>query len=167
MGFAWTYMRDFPAVLDALAPFDGDVTPFLASLQAAPKLPGSKFHVLMVLAMAASYDPDPAAPAGIRLPVDPETCALDTGAWARWLAHDPVHMIEREACRGHLASLAGLFIDCGRRDQYFLHYGARALVRQLRAYGIEHRYEEFDDDHSSVDYRLDVSLPFVYRALTR
>jgi len=33
--------------------------------------------------------------------------------------------------------------------------------------GILHRYEEFDDDHSDVDYWLDVSLPFLYRALMR
>ena len=38
-----------------------------------------------------------------------------------------------------------------------------ALV--LAAAGITHRYEEFDDDHSDVDYRMDVSLPFLYRAL--
>ena len=31
--------------------------------------------------------------------------------------------------------------------------------------GIRHVYEEFDDDHSDVDYRMDVSLPFLYRAL--
>jgi hypothetical protein len=33
--------------------------------------------------------------------------------------------------------------------------------------GIRHRYEEFDDDHSDIDYRMDVGLPFLYRALTR
>ena len=27
------------------------------------------------------------------------------------------------------------------------------------------RYEEFDDDHSDIDYRMDVSLPFLYGAL--
>jgi len=26
-------------------------------------------------------------------------------------------------------------------------------------------YEEFPDDHSSVDYRMDVSLPFLAKAL--
>jgi hypothetical protein len=26
-------------------------------------------------------------------------------------------------------------------------------------------YEEFDDNHSDIDYRMDVSLPFLYRAL--
>ena len=32
-----------------------------------------------------------------------------------------------------------------------------------RAYA--HHYEEFDDTHSDIDYRMDVSLPFLYRAL--
>ena len=27
------------------------------------------------------------------------------------------------------------------------------------------RYEEFNDNHSDIDYRMDVSLPFLYRAL--
>ena len=30
---------------------------------------------------------------------------------------------------------------------------------------IRHHYEEFDDDHSDIDYRMDVSLPFLYRTL--
>ena len=40
-----------------------------------------------------------------------------------------------------------------------------ALLRVLRAAGIAHRYEVFDDDHTNVDYRMDVSLPFLYEAL--
>ena len=35
--------------------------------------------------------------------------------------------------------------------------------------GAEHRvahvYEEFDDNHSGIDYRMELSLPFLYRAL--
>ena len=31
--------------------------------------------------------------------------------------------------------------------------------------GIRHTYEEFDDNHSDIDYRMNVSLPFLYRAL--
>jgi hypothetical protein len=48
-----------------------------------------------------------------------------------------------------------------------LHYGARALVRRLTAARIEHVYEEFPDDHNNTDYRLDVSLPYLYAALER
>ena len=51
------------------------------------------------------------------------------------------------------------------RDQYFLQYPARGFVRKLERHGIAHHYEEFDDDHSGVDYRMDRSLPFLYEAL--
>ena len=64
-----------------------------------------------------------------------------------------------------LKSLKGIYVDCGWRDQYHLHYGARALSLELARRGIRHVYEEFDDTHSSIDYRMDVSLPFLYRAL--
>ena len=41
----------------------------------------------------------------------------------------------------------------------------RETDRELAQAGIRHTYEEFDDDHSDVDYRMDRSLPFLYRAL--
>ncbi len=41
----------------------------------------------------------------------------------------------------------------------------RILSQRLAAAGIAHTYEEFDDNHSDIDYRMDVSLPFLYRAL--
>ena len=68
-------------------------------------------------------------------------------------------------CAAALATLKGLYIDCGWRDQYHIHYGSRILSQRLAELGIRHTYEEFDDNHSDVDYRMDVSLPFLYRAL--
>jgi hypothetical protein len=67
--------------------------------------------------------------------------------------------------RANLKSLRGIYIDCGSRDQYHIHYGSRILSKRLAAARIKHRYEEFDDTHSDVDYRMDVSLPFLSRAL--
>jgi hypothetical protein len=32
--------------------------------------------------------------------------------------------------------------------------------------GIAHRYEEFSDNHSGVDYRMDESLPFLAEPLS-
>ncbi len=49
--------------------------------------------------------------------------------------------------------------------QPHIHYGSRLLSQRMAEAGIKHRYEEFDDDHSDVDYRMDVSLPFLYKAL--
>ena len=45
-------------------------------------------------------------------------------------------------------------------------YGARVLHRRLEAAGVAHVYEEFPDNHSSIDYRLDRSLPLLAQALT-
>ncbi len=73
--------------------------------------------------------------------------------------------MRQERCRANLRSLRGLYLDCGSNDQYHLVHGARAFARALRAAGIAHRFEEFDDDHTNVDYRMDVSLPFLYEAL--
>jgi S-formylglutathione hydrolase FrmB len=165
VGFEIAYLRDLPGALDALARHGGDVRAFVEHLRASSKIGGGEFHALMLLAMCASYDPDPAAPLGVRLPVDPHTCEMLEERWRRWQHHDPLRMVERPDCRRSLASLRALFIDCGSRDQYGLHYGARALVRRLERHGIRHRYEEFDDDHSGLDYRLDRSLPFLYEAL--
>lgn len=166
MGFDIIYRRDLPLVLDALAEHDGDVRAFVEHLHGSVKIRGRQMHVLMLLAMAASYDPDPEAPFGVRLPVDPKTCELDPERWSRWLEHDPIRLVDRAESQESLRRLKALFIDCGSKDQYYLHYGARSFVRRLGELGIEHRYEEFDDNHSSIDYRMDVSLPFLYRALT-
>ena len=76
-------------------------------------------------------------------------------------------MIDEKDCQEQLRSLHGLYLEVGSRDQYMLHYGARALVRRLNAARIEHVYEEFPDDHNNTDYRLDISLPYLYAALER
>jgi hypothetical protein len=39
------------------------------------------------------------------------------------------------------------------------------MHRLLEKQGVAHVYEEFPDDHSSVDYRMDVSLPILAKAL--
>jgi hypothetical protein len=44
--------------------------------------------------------------------------------------------------------------------------GAHRFVRRLNELGIAHRYEEFPDNHTGVDYRMDESLPFLAHALS-
>ena len=51
-----------------------------------------------VLAMAASYDPDPAEFLGMRLPVTFDTCELIAERWANWMRHDPAVAVLRQ-CR--------------------------------------------------------------------
>jgi hypothetical protein len=77
---------------------------------------------------------------------------------------DRVVAIETQA--NNLRSLKALYIDCGEKDQFNLLYGARRFVRRLSELGIAHRYEEFPDNHTGVDYRMDESLPFLAQALS-
>jgi enterochelin esterase-like enzyme len=142
---------------------DGRARRFLEALWKKSKLSSAEVHALMNLCMAATYDPDPRAPLGFRLPFHLDTGEILERRWQQWLEHDPVRLVGRYA--RNLRRLRGLYIDCGWRDQYHIHYGTRQLSRRLAAAGIAHRYEEFDDDHSDVDYRMDVSLPYLYRVL--
>jgi enterochelin esterase-like enzyme len=187
--FEFVYRSDWPNTLDELAKHrtpkrrageydarreagrrgldagrdDGRIARFFRNVWKKEKLTSAESHCIMNLCMAATYDPDPKAPNGFRVPYNLESGEPIDERWKRWQRHDPVRLVD--AHKSSLRSMRGIYIDCGWRDQYHIHYGARTLSRRLAAAGIRHRYEEFDDDHTDVDYRMDVSLPFLYRAL--
>jgi hypothetical protein len=166
MGFELMYRAEFGGMLRQLAKHELSVEAFLRHFETGPKVKDTDWHTIMLLAQAATFDPDPSQHLGIRLPVDLHTCELIPERWANWLRWDPLRMADDEP---HLDALRGvkcLFVDCGDIDQYNLVYGARILHRKLDAAGVPHVYEEFHDDHSSVDYRMDRSLPLLAQALS-
>ncbi len=187
-GFESIYAPEWPSTLDELAKHrrpqrepgaydarnaaaragydgadDGRIGRFLAHVWAKRQPSGAEIQALTNLAMAATYDPDPRAPHGFRVPYHLETGERLPRRWRRWLSHDPVNLVARYA--RSLRTLRGLYIDCGWRDQYRIHYGSRQLSRKLTQHRVPHVYEEFDGTHSGVDYRMDRSLPFLARAL--
>ena len=162
-GFEYLFMPVFPRLLERLLKTDGSVERLLEELFFKEKLKSGDVDVLMTLGMAAHYDGDPEAPLGFHLPFDWPTGRMRPENWERWLAWDPVRMVERRGAA--YASLKAVYIDCGTRDQYSLLWGNRQLHESLVRQGVKHRYEEFDDDHSDVDYRMNESLPFLYQAI--
>ena len=99
--------------------------------------------------------------AWFRLPIDLETGQLPA-RWKQWQKHDPIHLVGKY--RDNLRSCAAsTWIAAGATS--IICTSARAYFPETGAERIKHTYEEFDDTHSSVDYRMDVSLPFLYRAL--
>jgi len=163
MGFEICYLPDMPDVLRAVAGTENSIERWWRQMEEARKRGGSH-KVVNALAMAASYDPDPTQFLGIRLPVTFDTCEIIEERWANWLRQDPAKASEAQLTG--LRRLKALYIDCGEWDQFNLLYGARRLVRRLNDLGIAHRYEEFSDNHSGVDYRMDESLPFLAQALS-
>ena len=142
---------------------DGRIRRFLEAVWKKTKVSGAEVHSVMNLCMAATYDPDPKAPNGFRVPFNLESGEVIPARWKRWQANDPVHMVEKH--KASLKTLRGIWVDCGWRDQYHIQFGSRQLSARLAQADIRHTYEEFDDDHSDIDYRMDRSLPFLYKAL--
>ena len=160
--FELCFLGDVPRTLNEIARA-GSVAEFLAAFLGREKNSGAASHALMLVAMAACFDPLPDHPDGFILPVDLDTAELIPERWQRWLEWDPVRMIPAHA--EALRSLRYLYIDCGTRDQYHLHFGARQMRAALQRHGVDCDYEEFADNHSSIDYRIECSLPRIYAAL--
>lgn len=163
--FEYCYGPDLPRAVDGLRR-EGGLGGFLAGLRARrwPKLPAALFPALNIVAMAHFYSPDPTEAHGVALPFVEGTGERRPEVWARWARRDPVELVapHAEALRG----LRLLWIECGTRDEYHLHHGARILHARLEAAGVEHAYHEFEDDHRQLSYRYDESLPALARALT-
>ena len=158
MGFEYCYLPDFPPAMITLEKYGG-IQGFLQRFYEKPKKSSEDFLTLNVLAMGACYSPNlKAKPHLFDLPFDVKTGELIESVWARWLAWDPVRLVER-----HESALRKLkiFLDCGTRDEYRLYAGARMFSARLKAKGIGHIYEEFDDTHRELDYRYDRSLPWI------
>jgi enterochelin esterase family protein len=162
--FELCYRADIPAAVAALARYDHSAERFLAGFPHPPPERGRHWFTLVnLLAMAACYSPNPAAPVGFDLPFDEYTAELRPDVWARWLAHDPLALLTSHA--DALRSLRLYFLDCGSWDEHHLQYGARVYTRGLKELSIPHVYEEFDGGHMNVAHRYEVSLRAISAAL--
>jgi S-formylglutathione hydrolase FrmB len=100
----------------------------------------------------------------MRLPFDPYTGEWIAERWDNWMKHDPVVMFD--TLGENLRKLKLIYMDCGDHDNFRIHFGMRRFAKKLKAAGIPHEYDEFDDDHMDVDYRMDVFLPKLAKVLS-
>ena len=166
MGFELALFGDLPQLMNAIRDHGSLEELDAAHRRAVKKKSGRWFGPMSMLALCASYSPDPNGPLGVGLPFDLQRGTLKPEVLERWLEKDPVRMINNPSHQAALKELKLLFIDCGSRDEHALHWGALTMHQKLEEAAIEHIYESFDDGHRSTSYRLDRSLPLLYRALT-
>ncbi len=163
MAFAYCYLPDFPKCLNTLAKHGGSVERYLRAWDRLPrKADPPLFPAINTIAMASCYSPNPRVKPGFDLPFDTETGELRPAVWKRWLAWDPVEMAPRQA--RNLRRLKYIYLDCGTRDEFALHWGARMFSARLKALRIRHVHEEFEDGHMNIPYRYDRSLTLLSRA---
>lgn len=142
---------------------DSAVRLLIQSVQQASRPSSAATHALMNIAMAATYDPDPNTELGFQLPMEWYSGRWREDRWAYWLANDPLYRVSSFV--SELQQLRCLYLDCGNRDTYHLHYGARCLSERLQELNVPHEYAEFAGTHSDIDHRLDESLPRLFSAL--
>jgi len=163
MYFGYCYGVDLPKACSVIQK-GGGLGPWLEAFEKKLQKKHDDFTALNIVGMAAAYSPNPAtAPFGIDLPFELDTGAFREDVWERWLAHDPMRLLDAHA--DALRSLKLLFFDCGTDDEFHLHHGARLFGRRLDVLGVPHERQEFDDGHMNVSYRYDVSLPRLAAAL--
>jgi S-formylglutathione hydrolase FrmB len=130
-----------------------------------PKTHDPFFSVLGMLCYGAAYAPNPAAPRGFDMPIDMETGALREDVWQRWLAWDPVRMIDQPEHIAAWRQMSYIYLDCGLWDELNFPVGTRIMSNKLTALGLKHDFELFNDGHINVPYRYDVSLPRLEKAI--
>lgn len=135
---------------------NGDPKGFMKKIWSTEKHGRDAHSAINTIGMSSCYSPNGE---DFDLPFDLETGEMRQDVWQRWLAHDPVRLVEKHA--ENLKSLKLLFIDAGTRDEFALDIGARILSKKLGDHGVPHIHEEFDDGHFSISYRFDRSLELI------
>jgi S-formylglutathione hydrolase FrmB len=162
--FEAVYLPDFRQAARALRDqYAGSLERFWADFQSRVAFTRPHDEVLLNLGcMAACYSAD--EDGQVQLPFDPATGALVPGVWERWLEWDPVRMVGRyaEAAR----SWKAVYIDAGKRDEYFLDLGAEAFRRALEAVGVtDVFFELFEGTHGRIEYRYPIALRYLAERL--
>ncbi|MDQ3131902.1 MAG: esterase family protein [Acidobacteriota bacterium] len=157
--FNYCYLPDFPKAFRAIK---GDPKKFVEKFwDEDAKKAKDDFSGLNIIGMSACYSPNGA---DFDLPFDLKTGEIREDVWARWLAHDPVRLVEKYA--ENLKSLKLLYVDAGTRDEFALDLGAKILCERLEKLDVPFIHEEFDDGHFNISYRQNRSLELISKHLS-
>jgi Putative esterase len=142
--------------------YEGSFEKFWEDFRSRPAFSKDADQVLLNdYCMAACYSTDPDGT--VRLPFDVETGRLIPEVWERWLAWDPVRMVPEHA--DALLSMRAIYIDAGKRDEWYLDLGAKAVSKELAKLGVDHALELFDATHMGIEYRYPKSLRYLVEKL--
>ncbi len=162
--FETCYLPDFRESVRVLRDsYQGSFERFWQDFRTRPAFSkDSDAHLLNDWCMAACYSADPDGT--VRLPYDTKTGELQVDVWERWLTHDPVRMAPQHA--DSLRTMKAIYIDAGKRDQFFLDLGAESFRQTLERIGVQDVFFElFDATHAAIEYRYPLSLKYLAERL--
>lgn len=154
--FELCYLPDIPKAFRAVR---GNPKAFIEKFWREEKKGKDDFPALNIIGMSACYSPNENSEIGFDLPFDLETGEIRRDVWERWLAHDPVRLVEKHA--ENLKTLKLFYIDAGTRDEFALDLGARILCKRFKDSGVPFIHEEFNDGHMQISYRQNRSFELI------
>ncbi len=162
-----SYIPEFGKAVRLLRDYDHDINRWWGDFRSRTSFTKEADNVLLItLGCAACFSADEDGTP--QLPFDSRTGALRPEIWQRWLDWDPVRMVERHA--DALRSLRAIWIDAGRKDEWFLDLGAEAFRAELARIGVADErihFELFDAGHMGIDYRYPLALAWLAERLAR
>jgi hypothetical protein len=162
--FEHCYLPEFRETARALRDeYEGSYERFWEDFRSRPPMSKDSDHVLLdSWCMAACYSADEEGT--VHLPFDTTTGKLIPEIWERWLEKDPVRMVSRHA--DVLRSLKAIYIDAGKRDEWYLDLGAEAFRRELEGIGVtDVFFEVFDATHMAIEYRYPLGVKYLAERL--
>jgi hypothetical protein len=161
------YLPDFADAVRHLRGYGGDIWRWWDDFNSRPSFTKPEDESLLTaLGCSAAFSPgDDSRPV---LPFDTTTGEVIPELWDRWLAWDPVRMVDRYA--DELRGLRAVWIDAGTRDDYHLDLGAQAFRKGLARIGVPEEkvfFELFDATHAEIGYRYPMALAWLAVRLAR
>jgi putative esterase len=163
--FEMCYLPEFPKTARSLRDeYGGSFDAFWKDFRSRPAFAkDSDGYLLNSWCMAACYSTDDDGT--VRLPFDTATGKLIPDVWERWLEKDPVRMVPGAA--ESLRSMRAIYIDAGKKDEWFLDLGAEAFRSELEAIGVtDIFFELFDATHMGIEYRYPIGLRYLAERLS-
>ena len=161
------YLPEFAKAARFLREYDGDIWRWWADFGSRVAWTKPEDETLLTcLGCSAAFSPG--ADGRPVLPFDPRTGVVRAEVWQRWLAWDPVRMVQAYA--DPLLSLRAVWIDAGDKDDYFLDLGAQAFRDELDRIGLPAdrvHFELFPATHASIEYRYPMALAWLAGRLAR
>ncbi|MCB2198588.1 T9SS type A sorting domain-containing protein [bacterium] len=112
----------------------------------------------LMFTLAGAFTPDLEQPFDVEFPLDSDGEVIDE-VFDRWYPFFPGTLVRDQ--HNSLDDLA-IYFDCGNADELGVFPMNTALVDSLDAFGIEHTFEEYNGDHSSLlAQRTQVGFTFI------
>jgi len=119
----------------------------------------------MTYALSAAMTPNlQNPPFFVDLPFEYPSGRVNRNVWNRLLQNDPSTMLKSYS--GNLASLRGIYFNCGTEDEFGFYYHTQAFHQSLNFRSIAHEYQTYSGRHyTNVFASLKKSLAFLSRNL--